>query len=44
MFPKAEQIGDRVVALPLYPKLKASEADYVIRSVKEIAAELKFAD
>jgi len=44
MFPKAEQIGDRVVALPLYPKLKAAEADYVIRSVKHIAAELKFAD
>jgi dTDP-4-amino-4,6-dideoxygalactose transaminase len=44
MFPKAEQIGDRVVALPLYPKLKAAEVDYVIRSVKHIAAELKFAD
>jgi len=44
MFPEAEQIGARVVALPLYPKLKAAEVDYVIRSVKDIAAELKFAD
>ncbi len=44
MFPAAEEIGDRVVALPLYPKLKAAEADYVIRSVKETAVELKFSD
>jgi len=44
MFPAAEKIGDRVVALPLYPKLKVSEVDYVVENIKEIAAEMKFAD
>jgi dTDP-4-amino-4,6-dideoxygalactose transaminase len=44
MFPEAEKIGDSVVALPLYPKLKASEADYVIDNIREVAAELKFSE
>lgn len=37
-FPVAERIGDSTISLPLYPKLKDNEIDYVIASVKEILA------
>jgi dTDP-4-amino-4,6-dideoxygalactose transaminase len=37
-FPVAEQIGSRTISLPLYPKLKDSEVDYVIRTTIEVAA------
>jgi len=32
-FPVAEEIGDRTVSLPLYPKLEDSQVDYVIDCV-----------
>ena len=32
-FPVAEKIGETTISLPLYPKLKNSEADYVIQAV-----------
>lgn len=35
MFPAAEKIGRRTIALPLYPKLSDEEVDYVIALVKE---------
>ncbi len=41
MFPVAEEFGERVVSLPLYPKLKSFEVDYVVNSIREIAAEIK---
>jgi len=34
-FPIAENIGDRCVTLPFYPKLGDEEVDYVIKSIKE---------
>jgi dTDP-4-amino-4,6-dideoxygalactose transaminase len=33
MFPHAENIGDRTLTLPLYPKLSDTEVEYVARSV-----------
>jgi len=36
MFPNAENIGDGTITLPLYPKLREEEIDYVIKSVNEI--------
>ncbi|MEA2062369.1 MAG: DegT/DnrJ/EryC1/StrS family aminotransferase [Gemmatimonadota bacterium] len=44
MFPVAEDLGSRVVTLPIYPKLKMSEARHVVRNVKQAAARLKFED
>ena len=35
MFPVAERIGQRTIALPLYPKLTNGEVDYVIAAVKK---------
>jgi UDP-4-amino-4-deoxy-L-arabinose-oxoglutarate aminotransferase len=35
-FPIAENIGDRTITLPLYPKLTDLELEYVIQNVKEI--------
>ena len=34
-FPVAEDIGDRTITIPLYPKLSDEEVDYVIRTVRE---------
>ncbi len=34
-FPEAERIGARTVSLPLYPKLRVSEVDFVVESVRE---------
>lgn len=34
-FPIAEEIGNRTVSIPLYPKLTDAESDYVIKAVKE---------
>jgi dTDP-4-amino-4,6-dideoxygalactose transaminase len=39
MFPAAEKIGDSTITLPLYPKLREEEIDYVIKSVNEITAK-----
>ncbi len=36
MFPNAEQIGDSVITLPLYPALKERQIKYVCKSLKEI--------
>ena len=38
MFPVAEEIGMRTLALPLYPKLTDDEVDYVIGVVKKAVA------
>lgn len=38
-FPVAERIGDSTISLPLYPKLKDNEIDYVIDSLKDILNE-----
>jgi len=38
MFPDAEKIGDSTITLPLYPKLREEEIDYVIKSTTEITA------
>jgi len=35
-FPVAERIGNSTISLPLYPKLKDIEIDYVIKTVKEV--------
>jgi dTDP-4-amino-4,6-dideoxygalactose transaminase len=37
-FPVAEKIGDSTVTLPLYPKLKDREVEYVIRGVIDATA------
>ncbi len=39
-FPVAEEIGNRTLTLPLYPKLKDEQVEYVIQQVCEIAYEL----
>jgi dTDP-4-amino-4,6-dideoxygalactose transaminase len=36
MFPVAEYVSDRVISLPLYPKMKVSDVKYVIKVVKDI--------
>jgi dTDP-4-amino-4,6-dideoxygalactose transaminase len=36
MFPVAEYVSDRVISLPLYPKMKVSDVKYVIKIVKEV--------
>ena len=35
-FPKAEKIGASTISIPLYPKLKNEEIDYIIKSVNSI--------
>lgn len=39
-FPEAEDIGERTISIPLYPKLGAEEQDYVIKSVTEVTGGL----
>jgi dTDP-4-amino-4,6-dideoxygalactose transaminase len=39
-FPVARRIGESTISLPLYPKLTDAEVDYVIESVREIAAQV----
>lgn len=34
-FPIAEEIGNRTLSIPLYPKLTHAESDYIIKAVKE---------
>jgi dTDP-4-amino-4,6-dideoxygalactose transaminase len=34
-FPVAEKIGASTITLPLYPRLKDEEVDYVIKCVSE---------
>lgn len=34
-FPVAEEIGNRTLSIPLYPKLTDSESEYIIKAVKE---------
>ncbi|MCE5270077.1 DegT/DnrJ/EryC1/StrS family aminotransferase [bacterium] len=41
-FPVAEAIGASTLTLPLYPKLRNDELDYVVRSVKDLALALRF--
>ncbi len=36
MFPVAEYASDRVISLPLYPKMSVSDVKYVIKVVKEV--------
>jgi dTDP-4-amino-4,6-dideoxygalactose transaminase len=36
MFPVAEEIGNRTISLPLYPRLTDEEQDYVIKTVIEV--------
>ncbi|MBI3600709.1 MAG: DegT/DnrJ/EryC1/StrS aminotransferase family protein, partial [Nitrospinae bacterium] len=36
MFPVAEYVSDRVISLPLYPKMRVSDVKYVIKVVKDI--------
>jgi len=43
-FPAAEAIGASTVTLPLYPKLRNDELDYVVRAVKNLALALRFED
>jgi len=38
-FPVAEDIGDRTISLPLYPKLTDNEADYVVEMVQNVVKE-----
>ena len=35
-FPIAEEIGNKTVTLPLYPKLKDEEVEHVIKSISEV--------
>lgn len=39
--PVAEEIGDRTITLPLYPRLTDAEVDYVIQSVVDTYRNLK---
>jgi dTDP-4-amino-4,6-dideoxygalactose transaminase len=34
-FPNAEQVGKRIVCLPLYCELQEDEQDYIINVIKE---------
>ncbi len=40
LFPVAEEIGQRTISLPLYPKLTNEEVDYVIAAVKEAVGKV----
>ena len=35
-FPNAEYASDRIISLPLYPKMKDEDIDYVIEAIKKI--------
>lgn len=35
-YPVAEDIGKRTISLPLYPKLKDDEVDYILKTLREI--------
>lgn len=35
-FPIAEKIGDSTITIPLYPKLKKTEIDFVVSAIKDI--------
>jgi len=35
-FPKAEYASERVISLPLYPRMEEKDAELVIKAVKEI--------
>ncbi|MEK7524340.1 MAG: DegT/DnrJ/EryC1/StrS family aminotransferase [Patescibacteria group bacterium] len=37
-FPQAEKIGQRTITLPLYPKLKNAEQQYVIKTLRAVMA------
>jgi dTDP-4-amino-4,6-dideoxygalactose transaminase len=39
-YPSAERIGDSTISLPLYPKLKDEEVEYVVRAMKDIIGEV----
>lgn len=39
-FPVAEALGERLLSLPFYPRLRKSEADHVVRSLRRILEEL----
>ena len=39
MFPAAEDIGERTISLPLYPKLTEQEIEFVIQTVKDAVRE-----
>lgn len=40
-FPIAERIGDSTITLPLYPRLRDDEVEYVINGVREACAYVK---
>ena len=35
-FPNSESYANRAITLPLYPKLKIKEIDYIIKMLKEM--------
>ena len=39
-FPVAEALGERLVSLPFYPRLRRPEADHVVRSLRLVLGEL----
>lgn len=41
MFPIAERIGDSTITLPLYPRLRNEEIEYVINTVKKVVSVLR---
>lgn len=41
MFPVAEYVSERVISLPLYPKMNVSDARYVINIVKNTIAKFR---
>ncbi len=44
MFPEAERLGACEVSLPIYPRLKDSEVELVVRTAAALAKELKLAE
>ena len=38
-FPRAERIGDETISLPLYPRLRRDQQDYVIETLRRAAAD-----
>jgi dTDP-4-amino-4,6-dideoxygalactose transaminase len=36
-FPIAENIGKKTLTIPLYPKLKPKEIDYIIKTIKLVS-------
>jgi len=41
VFPNAEYASERLISLPLYPKMSTEEVDYVAETVKEIISEVQ---